>query len=406
MILKKQILNLHTRILFVLITTLLVFLFSCKKDINENKYEDQTKTINGKVQKGPYLSGSSINLFELTANYVQTGKVYSTQITNNFGSFDLSGVPAGLNYGLIKADGFYFNEVCGNNSSSQLTLYCISDLSNVTSIHVNVLTELEKQRVEYLLGTGLSFNNAKTQAQTDVLNIFGFPSTGIQSSENLDVSNGGNGNAILLAASSILQGFRTESELSLLLSTIANDIKTDGILNDSVTKSSLIDHALFLDTVSIRNNITNYYTSLGLSPTIDHFETYIMQFINTTTFAPTNTVINYPAVGAHGSNLLDKTVLSYSGVLSLKAELKKCMKLLVKIRKISGDGIAQAMSFSVNWSSINISLGEWDLIIMDPTQSSDARFIVNGPNSTTIKIEYYEINNSVPSFSKIVTVNP
>ena len=73
--------------------------------------------------------------------------------------------------------------------------------------------------------------------------------------ENLNITQAGDDNAILLAISSILQGYRTESELTEMLSKISEDIKTDGILNDTVVVSDLINHAIYLDTLAIRNNL-------------------------------------------------------------------------------------------------------------------------------------------------------
>ncbi|HRQ71206.1 MAG TPA: hypothetical protein PLW78_12985, partial [bacterium] len=48
--------------------------------------------ITGFVQKGPFINGTSISLFELDENLVQTGKIYNTQITKNDGIFELADV--------------------------------------------------------------------------------------------------------------------------------------------------------------------------------------------------------------------------------------------------------------------------------------------------------------------------
>lgn len=56
----------------------------------------------------------------------------------------------------------------------------------------------------------------------------------VENSELLDIPNSGNGNAILLSVSVILQGFPTESELSSLLSFISTDISSDEITNSTI----------------------------------------------------------------------------------------------------------------------------------------------------------------------------
>jgi|SRR6185436_13864361 len=359
--------------------------------------------ITGSAQKGPFLNGSSITLYELDSSYSQTGRTFYRQITNNAGSFELDGLALTSAHLLIRADGFYFNEVCGTNSASQITLHCISTISeNPNSLHINILTELEVPRVEYLLSSGILFDSAKVQAQSEVLNIFNISSSGMLHSEELDISNPGDGNAILLAVSSIMQGFRTESELALLSATINNDIRTDGVLDDNNIKSSLIDHALLLDTISIRNNITNYYLNVGITPSIPHFETYIRQFIDNTTFIPTNSVIHYPATGAYGDNLLDKSKLVYNGYVSLKADLKQCLHLKIRVSWLSGSWIGVG-GFNVNWSQIYDPGSEvWIFTIVDPTISSDN--IISTSGNSTIRVEYFENNDSTPTFSKVVTI--
>lgn len=393
-------------VLFVAVMALLAlsYLGGCKKE--EEETPATTTTIKGSAQKGPFLNGASITIYELDQNFDQTGKSFSTQITDNTGSFQVNNAALASNFISLRADGFYFNEVCGSNSIAQLTLTGISDITYSNTLHVNVLTHLEKPRVEYLLGTGLSLDSAKKTAQSDVLNIFNISSTNIQHSEYLDISSSGNGNAILLAISSILQGYRSESELSSLLSAMGNDIRSDGVLDNTTIRSSLIDHALLLDTTSIRENITNYYSDLGITPAIPPFEYYIQQFISNSTFPATNSVITYPANGMHGENILARGQLAYSGSpFSMKAELKRCSYLKIRLHLISGSVWYYGNSTATNW---NITLYDYNakeqfFTVIDPAQPSDLEidFMAGG----SYLIEYFEINSTTPTFSKTITVN-
>jgi hypothetical protein len=389
-----------------------VFLISnCKKT------EDQlppaaavpsTKTIAGFAQKGPFLNGSTITVYELNSSFSQTGKSFSTQIIDNTGSFQLSDISLATNYVQIRADGFYFNEVCGSNSKSQITLNCISNIGNPGSLHINLLTHLEKPRVEYLLATGITFDSAKNEAQREVLNIFNMNSSDIPNSENLDISENGEGNARLLAISSILQGFRTESELSSLLSTISNDIRTDGILNDVATQSSIIDHALLLDTISIRTNVSAFYSSLGITANIPHFEKYINQFIDNTSFTVTNSVMTYPATGLYGNNVLAKDQLTYGLYVSMAGSLKECSHLTIRVHVISGSTFGNALGSTTNLtiSSYDPSNNDQFYTVIDPSLPFDHHLSFNGPPSGgggSYLIEYFEKDLSVPSFSKTIT---
>lgn len=393
---------------FIAITTFVIVAFNgCKKD-NEilTPSDEKNKTITGSVQKGPFLNGSSISVYELFQNYSQTGRSFNTQITDNSGSFALSNIPLISNYVQIRADGYYFNEVCGSNSLSQLTLNCIADIGSAAPVHINLLTHLEKPRVEFLLASGMPFDSAKNEAKREVLNIFNISSTGIQNSEHLDISQAGDGNAILLAISTILQGFRTESELSTLLAIISNDIRTDGILDDSNTKSSIIDHALLLDTLSIRNNVSNFYLSLGISATIPNFETYLNQFVNNSSFPITNSVIIYPGTGFYGNNILLKNQLNYNGSsFSFAAQLKKCTPLTIRLHIVSGYcwGIFSGTEHNLNITNYNSTNNEQFFTVIDPNLPFDLHLNFTGEG--TYLIEYFEKNSSIPTFSKIITVN-
>ena len=123
--------------------------------------------------------------------------------------------------------------MCIRDSSLSL----LADIDGSNSINVNVLTALERPRTEFLIESGYSFENAKTKAQSEILKIFEISNENLVSSENFDITKAGDGNAILLAISSIIQGYRAESEISELISNIATDLKEDGILNSTITVS-------------------------------------------------------------------------------------------------------------------------------------------------------------------------
>ena len=131
------------------------------------------ETFSGYVQKGTFISGSSVAISELDEELNQTGRSYFTTVINNSGSFEQKQVELISNYVQLKADGYYFNEVSGQSSSGQITLYALADISDVSSANVNVLTHLERSRVEYLVQQqGLSLSAAKAQAQQEALAVF------------------------------------------------------------------------------------------------------------------------------------------------------------------------------------------------------------------------------------------
>ena len=117
--------------------------------------------ISGVVQKGPFVAGSSLTLFELDNQFTPTGRVFNTQTSDNKGSFEFNTTGLNSRYCILKADGYYFNEDQAFISNSQLTLYSLCDIGDTaTNINVNVLTHLIKPRIEYLIQNGSSFQNA------------------------------------------------------------------------------------------------------------------------------------------------------------------------------------------------------------------------------------------------------
>ena len=52
---------------------------------------------------------------------------------------------------MLEASGYYRNEVTGENSNSELTLFAITDVNDRNIVNVNLLTHLEYERVIYLV---------------------------------------------------------------------------------------------------------------------------------------------------------------------------------------------------------------------------------------------------------------
>ena len=260
--------------------------------------------ITGFVQKGPFIIGTQILMSELNASLNQTGMTFSTQIISNSGSFGFDGVVLVSDFVDLSASGYYFNEVTGNLSASPLTLFALSNLTDASSINVNILTHLEKKRVEYLVKQmGFSFTDAKTQAQEEILNIFGIESDDMQNSEYLDIIEDTEANAIMLAIAVILQGNRSVAALTELLATISNDLQVDGVLNNQSIIDNLRQSTLPLNLQNIRNNLETRYESLNTEYTIPDFEYFIEIFLAHTAVEPDASTTPATEITASGALL-------------------------------------------------------------------------------------------------------
>ena len=259
----------------VLVVLLLLTVVSCQDD-EEVAQQGQSVSIDGYVQKGPFINGTAITVSELNQKLIATGKNFTTQIIDNKGSFSLKDITLQSNFVQLIAEGFYFDEVRGEKSAAQLTLFALADVSNMSSVNVNLLSHLEKDRVIYLMQEEeKSFATAKKQAQQEILAIFGIEKTDMTTSELLDISQDGDDNAILLAVSAILQGNNTVAELSELLADIITDIREDGMLNSESTQEKIRVNAMSLTLADIRQHLEARYGELGVDATIPNFEQYI-----------------------------------------------------------------------------------------------------------------------------------
>ena len=410
--------------------TMTVLMTNCTKDATPDPIVTpvvKTQNIVGYAQKGPFINGSSVTVYDLLADLSATGKSYNAQITDNKGTFQLTNIALSSNYINLRADGFYFNEVSGQQSAAQITLYALSDIAGKTDINVNILTHLEKARVEYLMKNGKTFADSKIQAQKEILAIFNIEKSDIQTSENLNISETGDDNAILLAISAILQGYRSESEMTELLSNISNDIKEDGILNSAALGSALINHARTLNADSIKSNLTKRYSEIGATVTIPDFEKYIANFISKTQFIVTQSLITYPLKGLHGANILSLATTNYTpdkdANFNLAAYLANGAALKIKITSLSADTtiinptdstqteiiVKKARWFYGYGTAINWSISIFDELNYTQTftaiESDKTCDLEMAFEKGRFKIDYFEMNSIVPTRTKTITCN-
>lgn len=380
----------------LIIILFLSLLIACDKE------EDKTiikQTFSGYVQKGPFINGSAITIIDLDENLDQTGRSYNSSISDNTGKFEQNNISLTTGFASLRADGFYFNEVTGEISSSQLTLNALADITDINSVNVNLLTHMEKSRIEYLVkNKDYSFEEAKLQAQKDILKIFSIEKENVGNSEQLNVSADGDDNAILLAISTIIQGYRPVSEMSELIANIITDIKEDGQLNDSILGSNLINDARIFDLSAIRANIEKRYSDLGITATIPDFEKYVNNFIENTSYKPSK-FIKYPLISEYGTNILGDSITLSNGKInssygySMAAIIPEGLNLKLILKggmwwyRTSPEG-------PVNWkiSTYNANRRYQEFESVESGKNCDVYVIFQARD--TITIEYYE-NNAV-----------
>lgn len=402
---KTTVMSSLKNIITLFIVAMLVF--ACEKGSNSPD-EDRVVELTGYVQKGPYNNGTSIQISELTEDLIQTGKTFSSQIIDNTGTFELRSLQLSSDFVKLQANGFYFNEVRGENSVAQLTLHAISDLTDKTNLNINVLSHLEKPRVEYLLSEGKSFEEAKKQAQMEILSVFEIEKPDIAFSEQLDISQNGEDNGILLAVSVILQGYRNVSELSELMANIITDMHQDGTLDTEELKTSLINHASILNLSDVRQNLETKYAQMNMEHNLPDFETYVHQFIENTDFEITS-LVTYPEFSDYGENILyeDKNTFQAGDNYSMAANIPLGGSLKIVLSGGKWDFFVSPNG-PVNWkvSTYNYTQNEQSFSSMESGKRSDLviRFDRSQPQDSIMM--YYYINGSkLPNNTKVLYIN-
>ena len=237
--------------------------------------------VSGVTQKGPFLSGSKVLVREMTdgRTLTQTGNSFNGKILNDRGEFKINARMLVSQYVMLEATGYYRNEVTGENSGSELTLFAITNVNDRNIVNVNLLTHLEYERVVYLVTQKkLKVDSAKKEAQKEVFGLLDIDATGFSNSEDLNIAGSSDEDGALLAFSILFQGDRQVAALSELLSKISTDMKEDGTWDNAATKLAIAEWAADADSSGrlerIRTNVANW----GLSNMVPNFEKHVRHF--------------------------------------------------------------------------------------------------------------------------------
>ena len=218
--------------------------------VDSEKVETPLDSLTGYSQKGPFLKGSTVYLYELSDGRTlkQTNGNFMSNIIRDDGRYKFTARNLVSQYALIVVDGHYRNEVTGENSKNAIKLKALTDVTARNSVNVNLLTHLEYERAYYLVTVRkMRVAAAKRQAQAEILKAFHIDTTGLRgfnTAEDLNVIGSTDADAALLAISILLQGDRTEANMMALLAEISLDMAEDGKWNDSTTKTDSVRAAI------------------------------------------------------------------------------------------------------------------------------------------------------------------
>jgi len=243
-----------------------------------------TTNVAGVLQKGPFVSGSTVTVQTLDTSLNPTGTSFSTTTTNDGGTFSVINVPQGSTIE-VSGTGFYFDEITNSLSSAQISVNALAQTSasSQTAVNSNVLTALIAQRIEMLVGGGMAFSDAKTQAESEAVVPFGVP-TPSSGFETLNYAEGSADDAELLAVSAIIQQAAVNSasspsqidaQLTQFISQFAGDLADNGKIDTPALLNQISDAVNTIAPASVQDNLTAYYAGIGQPASVPSFASYI-----------------------------------------------------------------------------------------------------------------------------------
>lgn len=230
----------------------------------EEPFDPKTFHIQGKAEKGPFIIGSEVSIRPTDSHLNSFGSLFTTTVTDNAGKYTFGNKELTSPYAEFAANGYFFNEVTGNTSSSPITLRAVADLEDNANVNINVLTHLHYARAKRLLATGMKFDKANEQAQRELMEAFGLGTLSNKDATTFTYTEGTDEAAALIATSSLLLMERSEAALSEHLSKLSADFAGSGRFSDENLRLLANDkHSLAPKLATIKEHIIRRYDDLG-----------------------------------------------------------------------------------------------------------------------------------------------
>ncbi len=280
-----------SRLIIVLCAGTLLLPLACSSSSDGDDNLKPVKVqLDGSVEKGPFVLGSSITIAPVDAEGNPSGQQFTTQTINDLGEFSVNFEAAG--FVSLEGSGFYYNEVTGDLSGANLTLRAFYEIRSegAQNAHLNLLTHLTYSRVKNLVQAGKDLAAAIEQAEAELVAALPIGPTNLTLDDpaiELTLQGGDTlANAYLFAVSSVLSHAARlrspgspDAALQELINGISADLASDGEISHS-TVVSLVeaqqlprelangDAANYLIPDSIKADLASRFDELGSSAAV------------------------------------------------------------------------------------------------------------------------------------------
>ncbi len=237
------------------------------------------KDIAGEALKGPFVKGSAVTVQGIDCKTMKfSDEVFEGKVKSDKGDFAFDDVTLSSTCAVFEATGKYRSEITGKESAGEITLHALTDLKDRKNVNINLLTELEYERVMYLVTEkGKTFADAKEQAEKEVLAAFGIAGD-FDNSEDLTIYESGDGNAALLAVSVLMHAETDVAGLGKRVEKFADSFAETGKWSDGETKAAIEEWQVAATADGTLDSIRKNIESWGYADVVPAFEKYIEVF--------------------------------------------------------------------------------------------------------------------------------
>lgn len=243
------------------------------------------RTIAGVSQKGPFVVGSTVILMETEGLSLDTtGRKFIAQTRNSDGEFQFEHVNLKSSFAILSVEGYYRSELnIWNENRCNVHLNSVTNLKSRSQVNINILSHLTFDRIVKLVQSGIPFDEAKNQAENEIVHAFGLERN-FDSLEDLNIFNASEGDALLLAVSSILETYKaaiymggdweeTCEKQQLYFDDLARDFADDGNLSQEA-----LDQLWLLAVSILENNGDDLYREGNVEFVKEGYGKYVYTF--------------------------------------------------------------------------------------------------------------------------------
>ena len=261
---------------------LLTFIIVACGDNSSNATEESEKTTNriisGVAQIGPFEKGSIVTVYELDDDLQTTGTNYEAEIENDWSEYSVNTEKIKSPYALIKAEGYYRNNITGDRAKDKATLYALTELRNNKKANINILTHLSHKRAIYLATqNNMPVAKAKKQAEKEVLKSFGIDED-FDNAENMGIIGKDNQSMALFVISTMMQTDIADESINERLTNYAKDIEKDGVWDNQDFITHVADWAYSIYYYSTFGAIKDAVVKWNKSVVFSIFEKHVNNF--------------------------------------------------------------------------------------------------------------------------------